>query len=276
MRSIKLLLIVTFILIGRTGFCQFERTNFCDRLNYNIGVGTGNYYGDLKENYHLFNQIGISALIGLSTKIIPRLNARVDFMGYKIHAEDSKNSRVDLKQRNLSFKSMVYSLDAIVEFEIFDLRKKRFTPYIFAGFGAFHFNPYTEDANGYKEYLQPLGTEGQGLTIYPDRKPYKRIQTSIPIGGGVKIKLRSNNVLAFEYKYRLTNTDYIDDVSRLGYPNKAALDARDTKTAALTWRGGEVGAGPYPTGNGLNRGNPKKNDALYSFQVKYVKSLRKR
>jgi len=272
MRSLKLLLIVTFIMIGQAGFCQFEKTTFLNRLKLNIGLGSGNYYGDLKENFHLFNQVGYSALIGVSTRIIPRFNVRADVMMYKIRASDSRNSRVDLQQRNLSFKSMVYSLDIIPEFEILDLRKGGFTPYFFVGFGAFYFNPYTKDANGYKQFLQPLGTEGQGLTKYPDRKIYKRIQTSIPLGGGLKFKTK-HTVLAFEYKYRRTNTDYIDDVSRLGYPDKAALDARNPLTATLTWRGSEVGAGPYPTGTTLNRGNPKKNDALYSFQFKVIVGL---
>jgi len=272
-----LLLFVTFIMIGQAGMCQFEKTGFLNKIKLNVGLGTGNYYGDLKENFHLFNQVGYSVLLGLSTKIIPRVNARVDMMTYKVGAKDSRNSRVDLQQRNLSFKSMVYSLDVITEFEILDMRKVRFTPYVFAGFGAFYFNPYTEDANGYKQYLQPLGTEGQGLTKYPDRKFYKRIATSVPLGGGLKyLSSTKRFTVAFEYKYRRTNTDYIDDVSRLGYPDKAALDARNPRTATLTWRGSEVGSGPYPpTNTMLNRGNPKKNDALYSFQLKFIGGLGK-
>ena len=61
--------------------------------------------------------------------------------------------------------------------------------------------------------LQPLGTEGQGTTAYPDRKKYSRTQIAIPMGGGVKISLNDNLNIAFSFSARKTYTDYLDDVS---------------------------------------------------------------
>lgn len=57
-----------------------------------------------------------------------------------------------------------------------------FTPYITLGVGAFTFDPYAY-LNGKKEFLRPLGTEGQ-LIGYNGRKPYNTLAISIPLGVG--------------------------------------------------------------------------------------------
>lgn len=240
----------------------------CSKLNVSVAAGLANYYGDLIENFHLWNQSSYALTLGLSYPLISHVNLRTDLSFMQVGAKDSKNSRADLKARNLSFKSAIWDLNLGVEIDALNMNKHKFSPYVYAGFGAFYFNPYTKDANGYKQFLQYLGTEGQGLAMYPDRKLYKRVEFDIPLGAGIKYKVRNNVTLQLEFRYRKTNTDYIDDVSRSGYPNKAALDSRNPRTATLTWRGGEVGAGPYPTNPGLNRGNPKNNDAFYTTQFK--------
>lgn len=287
MRSIKLFLSGLGLMIGTIAFGQFSNSvsaaqpelqsnkqgpkgkkKCWSKTQMNIGLGIANYYGDLTENFHLFNQSSFSLGAGLSYRIIPHLSARADIAVNKIQASDSRNNRVDLQNRNLSFKSFVWDLNLAVQYEVLNLDKYKVTPYVFVGFGVFYFNPYTKDANGYKQFLQYLGTEGQGLTGYPDRKKYKRTQFEIPFGGGLKWAVNKKINLGLEYKFRKTNTDYLDDVSRLGYPNKALLDAKNPRTATLTWRGGEVGAGGYPTNPNLNRGNPNKNDVFYTMQFK--------
>ena len=51
------------------------------------------------------------------------------------------------------------------------------------------FNPYTMDAFNNKVYLQPFGTEGQGIPAYPEKKEYKLTQFALPFGGGIKMSL---------------------------------------------------------------------------------------
>ena len=53
--------------------------------------------------------------------------------------------------------------------------KYRWTPYVTGGAAVFTFNPKAE-YNGEWVALQPLGTEGQGLPQYPDRKKYSLIR----------------------------------------------------------------------------------------------------
>ena len=70
-------------------------------------------------------------------------------------------------------------------------------------------------------------------------------------------------MLLGEFNYRITGTDYLDDVST-NYPNKALLDARNPKTSKFTYQG----TGPYPTNPMLRRGNSSDKDGYYTTQLK--------
>lgn len=188
------------------------------------------------------------------------------------------------KQRNMDFKSNMWEVYAA--FEFFPLQylyrnddeyDPRFRPYVFAGAGLFHFNPRgtLKDQNGNVSWhdLQPLRTEGQGFTQYPDRKPYKLTQMNIPFGGGFKYILSDNVNLGLELLYRKTFTDYIDDVSTtyidpehfaLNLPAGEAEIARRIADKTI----GYVTPGVTRFQPGDVRGNSKNNDAYFSFLLK--------
>jgi len=104
------------------------------------------------------------------------------------------------------------------------------------GIGAFHFNPeapyvpngtmqqQSELLPGHYVALEPLGTEGQGTTEYPDRHYYSRIAGCFPLGSGVKYNIDKQVTVALEFGVRLTTTDYLDDVSTT-YVNPSYLTA---------------------------------------------------
>lgn len=245
-------------------------------LDLTAAAGISNYYGDLTENAHLFNQSSYALTLGTAYNFKRKFNVRADLSILQLQAKDSKNKRIDLQARNLNFKSNVWELNAGIGYDFRDIRTKyKFTPYVYAGFGIFHFNPFTTDRFGDKQYLQPLGTEGQGIAAYPDRKSYKLTEFEWLAGLGVKYVYNENIVLQFEFRYRYTNTDYIDDVSRSSYPDKALLEQKNINLPKLTYRGDELpGGAPYPTNPGLNRGYPKKNDVFYTTQLKIAYRLK--
>ena len=127
------------------------------------------------------------------------------------------------KQRNLDFKSHMWEAYAAIElfptmmFNKYDDYDPRLKPYGFVGIGLFHFNPQGSitNSNGSKSWykLHPLRTEGQGMTQYPDKKPYELTQLNIPMGFGIKYQLSERVNIGTELLYRKTFTDYIDDVS---------------------------------------------------------------
>ena len=134
----------------------------------------------------------------------------------------------------------------------------------FAGVAMFGFNPYTLDSLGDKYFLKNLGTEGQGLLEYPDRKKYKNVQFAIPFGIGVRFRITDNAYLGYEIGLRKTFTDYIDDVSKT-YVDEALLASnRGAKAVELSFRSNELKdvSLPYPE-DGTIRGGSKYKDWYY-------------
>jgi hypothetical protein len=142
-----------------------------------------------------------------------------------------------------------------------------FTPYITLGVGLFNYDPYAY-YRGEKVLLRPLGTEGQGSPLYPDRKQYSSMGISIPFGGGVKYAFNERVNIGFEVLHRFTNTDYLDDVSKT-YVDPAAFppnpDGSTSLALLLSDRSYEIGE---PIGiPGRQRGNSKQKDQFVTAMV---------
>ena len=97
------------------------------------------------------------------------------------------------------------------------------------------FNPQAENSNGQWVDLQPLGTEGQGTTAYPDRKKYSRTQIALPMGGGVKFTLNDRLNLMLSFSGRKTYTDYLDDVSTTYPGTPTEFDAASIEMSDPTY-----------------------------------------
>jgi hypothetical protein len=188
------------------------------------------------------------------------------------------------KQRNLDFRSNISEI--YIGAEVFPLmlfsgiaeNNPRMRPYGVIGIGMFHFNPQGSltDANGNKTWydLHKLRTEGQGMTEYPDKKPYSLTQYNIPMGAGIKYFLSDRFNISTEVLYRKSFTDYIDDVSTEYIdPNLFSiyLSASDAAIARQIHDKvyGIVTPGVTRYAPGTQRGNPKQNDAYFSLLLKF-------
>ncbi len=262
---------------------NFGPTFFLGDLGGKVGKGT-TFIKDL--NYQL-----TKLMKGAFITIYPNEWMGIRFAGQYTYVEgiDSIISTHGVdelwrKQRNLDFKSNMWEVYGALEFypTMYFMRNNeeydpRFRPYLFAGVGAFHFNPRgsLKDQNGSVSWheLQPLRTEGQGFTQYPDRKPYKLTQMNIPMGGGFKYIINDNINVGLELLYRKTFTDYIDDVSTtyidpehfaLNLPVADAAIARAISDKTI----GYVTPGVTRFQPGDTRGFPQHNDAYFSFLFK--------
>jgi hypothetical protein len=193
----------------------------------------------------------------------------------------NKASATGRYERNLSFRSTITELMAVVELHPLFIFKKyddenggaeppRFSPYLVAGVGYFAFNPQAKLLNTWVN-LQPLRTEGQGFAAYPDKKPYKLQQINIPVGAGIKYELSPMLNLRAEFVYRTLSTDYLDDVSTT-YADAGLFPAYfngTTLTNALLLNNRQYELDPtHITNVGDQRGNPKNNDAYFTFNLK--------
>lgn len=188
------------------------------------------------------------------------------------------------KQRNLDFRSNIS--EAYIAVEVYPLmligfiadNAPRIRPYGVLGIGMFHFNPQGSltDAYGNKTWydLHPLRTEGEGMAEYPNRKPYSLTQYNIPMGFGIKYFLSDRFNISSECLYRKSFTDYIDDVST-EYIDPTLFDKYLSPTDAAIARQihdkvyGIVTPGVTRYAPGTQRGNPKQDDAYFSFLMKF-------
>jgi hypothetical protein len=178
--------------------------------------------------------------------------------------------------RNLNFKSIISEISLLTEFHPLFLKMHDdgqaplFSPYLAAGFGIFHYNPQTRFNNIWVD-LRPLHTEGQGFKEYPDRSVYKPVTWCIPIGAGVKYDAAGLINFRFEILYRITGTDYLDDVS-YNYINPDLFKSYlNTSQAVMAVQLADRRAAVNPGNSnkeGDIRGNPKDKDAYFSFNLK--------
>ncbi len=210
--------IVLFFFLFSLPFKSFSSFTIRPYSEIGLFMGTSYYLGELNHVHFPLGTHPIRPAGGLFYRY--NLNGHYAiraFVNYgEVGGSDSNSENVFEQNRALSFKSFVLEAGSILEFNFYEFAlykdaKRIVTPFIFGGLNYFYFNPQG-NLNGTWVDLQPLGTEGQGSSAFPDRKKYFRHQVAIPMGIGVKVKLQRFAITA-EWGIRKTFTDYLDDVS---------------------------------------------------------------
>lgn len=238
--------------------------------------GGMNYIGDL-NNQSALTLPRPAGGIGLRYALDNRWAFRGELSYGSIDCEKDYN-----RLRNLSFKSNMLELAALAEFNFAPYgsgaTERLWTPYLFGGLAVFHFNPMaryvTSDGVEHWAELQPLCTEGQGTSQYSDRKMYQLTQISLPFGVGIKARMGKAFSLSVEYGFRMTWTDYLDDVSKTYVGSDFLLvNSSDGSLAAqLADRSGEVEPG-YVNAVGIKRGDDSLDDWYAYFHISLGISL---
>jgi opacity protein-like surface antigen len=244
------------------------------RLSGDLYSGVANYSGDLQSKRFTFANIGPAVGLGLSYNITNKLSVRGAASYLQLKASDKDNTAAqDIGSRNLDFQTKILEASLALQYDLFSLDERAFTPYVFAGVAAYHFNPYTYDKNNNKVLLRPLGTEGQGLPEYPEVGGiYKNKQIAIPFGIGGKFALTERVRVGAELNIRKLFTDYLDDVSTNYADSSILAAARGPLAPALAFRGSELHTGTAYPAAGSQRGNPGNKDWYYSigFRISYL------
>lgn len=212
---------------------MYPIVNQAQRHEFGFILGGDYYLGDLVAS-HFAGKIGPNFGLLYRYDFNPRISARIAGHYGTIYG-DSKDNRENLRYKNLSFFSPLLDIEMGMEINFVEFSpgssNHNFTPYVFGGLSVFRFNPQTTYVGQVYE-LQPLGTEGQGTTAYPDKTPYKLMSWSIPFGGGIKWAVSKRVNIALEWGIRKTFTDYLDDISTR-YPDIELLSAEKSPLAAV-------------------------------------------
>ena len=200
-----------------------------EKLRYEayFGIGATNFMGDvgtpLNKGFKSYVWVNPQAIrpmgqIGLKMAVSPRSKVRANLAMGMLTNDDKYGA---YEKRFLQFRTFLIELSAQYEFYFIaenrddnnrynnwlnlpaKLRNYLQPAYVFVGIGGIYFNPkgYTK---GKWYSLHQFQTEG---------KDYSRISLAFPIGLGLKFKIAKYHSLYVEAGWRITTTDYIDDVS---------------------------------------------------------------
>lgn len=265
--------------------------------SFDIGIYTGAnfFFGDVGGNNGIGKRFikdldlsntkglfGITGAYNFSDNLSLRINSQISSAA----AQDSKLNPDDGSgryYRNLSFKSTLSEASIGLQYYLRRYSDNALNEYIvnkvsytfFAGIGLFHFDPKSYYKDNWIR-LEPLRTEGQGMSEYPDRKPYKLTQLYVPFSAGVNYQLNEAWSVRGELMFRKTFTDYIDDVST-GYIDPIYFDkylapGQASLARALYNRSGEINGGINMMGKNEIRGKSNK-DTWVSFNIGVVYNL---
>ena len=256
-------------------FSQAQEPSYVQEGEFGITAGAAHYFGDLNTRARLNRpKLAMGAFFRkqFTNYIALRVSANFAQLGYS--DVYNKDNAYELR-RNLSFNTNIWELAVMGDFNFFKFIPGTidypFTPYITFGVGVFSYDPYAY-YQGQKVYLRPLGTEGEGSALYPDRKTYGTMAVCIPFGVGVKYNVTQKVNIGFEVVYRYTTTDYIDDVSKT-YPNPAIFpklpDGSPSLAEIMSDRSNETGATKigFVNGTGRQRGFSNQTDAYVTAQI---------
>lgn len=173
-----------------------------------IGVGyTGTAYrGDLTtESAAMWRaEPGANFSVDLDNqkKIRPQLN--IGFGRFTEQADEPLPAPPEGIALSEFVRTSFFYADLRVQYRI--LRGKKVNPYLSIGAGLFSFQP--RDASG--NFL------GENIFSRLPGEEYLTLIGSCPLSAGIDLPINNNIGLVIEYTYRMTGSDYLDNISQLG------------------------------------------------------------
>jgi hypothetical protein len=280
MRSLLISLLFCFVFVS--SYSQYD-------WDFGVKLGAAAYLGDIGGKYEARPFIYDVQLQKSRQNIGGFVRKRVNEWLYisagleqgTISGADSLSELNTRFSRNLSFRNHIVEASIKTEFNFITLHgfnmkykfRSAYNMYVFTGFAMFFHNPKA-NYNGQWYALQPLQTEGVN---------YSRIQPAIPLGGGMHYTINKTIRIGWEIGWRMTFTDYLDDVS--GYyisPNSHSseigriladrsfeIDEKHPNFLGRAYYSRATESNPNAPGK---RGNADNNDSYFftSFSLSYV------
>lgn len=285
----------------------FSITTLTAQNSISYGSGSSTYLGELNPyNAPIRSLFGLATRWNVGASYTYQINKKISLSPsisvIRLFGDDNlmRNNRAkELNYlRNLHFRNTLYEGGVLLNYSLlndnsFFKRPKQY--YFFSlGFAYFHHEPEAKAPiidptikNGWVK-LRPLMTEGQ-------ETPYSNHGFVVPFGAGITKYINKNTSIRFEFLYRLTFTDYLDDVSEVfidtsnPFTNRsseiyAAFSKKDrsewllnylqeqgydTKYANQISKQFRTGIPPFDT-EGAIRGNPHVNDSYFTTKFSII------
>ncbi len=240
---------------------------FVQAQHFEIGIlaGGSNYEGDLAPSASVISFSETHPAFSLFARYAPAkwFALRLSYTHATISGNDANANDFFRRRRNLHFKSQInevaFNLELRPAGNITLGAGSSLTPYVYTGIAGYQFNPQAEYQGQWLD-LQPLTTEGQGTSVFPDKSPYQLTQIAIPMGAGIKVNFLYLFSIGVDVGFRKTFTDYLDDVSTVYVDQNILRRERGEPSAQLANRSAEYLNEPINWSTGTQRGDPQDKD----------------
>lgn len=204
-------------------------------------------------------------------------------------AENAKSIEDDAFQRylrNQDARANVWEGTAMIE--IMPLRfnseskmaQKSMQPYVAFGAGGFHFRPQTsliDPVTGRKRWVETkeLRLEGEGVPN-SGAVATNLWQLCVPLGVGLRWDIGNNMNIGFEWQYRMTTTDRLDNVSSVYLTPDfydRYLSAEDAAIAKQVYDKSWYVEPAYTNKYGSPRGNKDVKDGYSTLSIMFIYRL---
>lgn len=265
-------LLLVSLLVGFVSTAEAQRNRRGASKELGFQGGTMWYIGDLNPTNMFRGKKHLAYGMYYRQNINTRISVRGQFLSGTIEAWDQDHPNAAWQRRNLNFRNTVNESAMLVEMNYKDHAvgnpKKKAVPFLSAGLAIYTHNPQAIERVGESSGtrvereipLISLGTEGQGLEDYPDRKRYLPWGVAVPFGLGVKGNLGTGMTYQVEWVGRKVWTDYLDDVST------TYVAEEDYNGIAADWaRRDENELREGESWMGVQRGDPGRDDRYGYF-----------
>jgi hypothetical protein len=220
----RIVLISILLLIADWAYGQY-------RWEFGAKAGVANYLGDIggyageRRDGPVdmrFEQTNWALGAYTRYKVGRLLSIQAEFNAARIRGSDHLSENPARAARNLSFRNLIMELGVRPELTIFQdndvggrgYYNPDFRLYAFAGVAAIYHNPQGSFDGQNWDNLRELNTEGRN-------QPYSNFAFAIPKGIGLYFTHKKKHRFGWEFGWRTTFTDYLDDVSTVyGDPNQ--------------------------------------------------------
>ena len=215
-----------FWFLGQKAKERYEGMPFKPHSSVNFGVGSSNYLGDLVPAAGLFSVAAQTMRWNVGLQYTRHLskyfsgNIQVSYI--RIAGDDNYFSSTGAFEgnyyRNLHFRNDLKELSVSAVYEPMgnaeNLSKRPIlSPYLYLGVAGFTHNPVARKDPSLVPGTPSLQAWQDLQTEDIEGVMYSLVNISIPFGFGFRYKIGAQMDLGFDFGYRVSLSDYLDDVS---------------------------------------------------------------
>lgn len=218
--------------LGQKGRKKSPFPVFKKHSSISFGAGSSHYIGDLVPIAGILSVGGQTTRWNVGANITrhlsPNFSANLGLNYIRISGDDSYFSPVGVWDanflRNSHFRNDIKELSLVGMYEIGGnpeniLKRNAVSPYIYLGVSGFLHAPDAREEAGLDAAFNPvkspwLSESNASLRDYKNEGvEYSLMGIAIPFGVGFRYKLSNYLDVGFDFGYRVTFTDYLDDVT---------------------------------------------------------------